>query len=122
MGMEMIDMDQHFELCPRFECAFELLGKRWTGLMIRVLLTGPKRFKDISGMIPNMSDRMLAERFRELEAAGILVRKVYPETPVRIEYDLTDKGKSLAPVMVAVQSWADDWVPTTSTKEVSDSK
>jgi DNA-binding HxlR family transcriptional regulator len=98
------------QMCPKFEAAFELLGKRWTGLIIRALLSGPKRFKDISEMIPNMSDRMLAERFKELEAAGILVRHVYPETPVRIEYELTEKGKALAPVMDALQAWADQWV------------
>lgn len=98
------------QLCPKFECAFTLLGKRWTGLIIRVLLEGPKRFKDISEMIPNMSDRMLAERFKELEAAEVLVRHVYPETPVRIEYELTDKGRALAPVMEAVQDWGDTWV------------
>lgn len=97
-------------LCPRFESAFALLGKRWTGLIIRVLMQGPKRFKDISEMIPNMSDRMLAERFKELEKAGILVRHVYPETPVRIEYELTSKGHALEPVMDAVQSWGDEWV------------
>ncbi len=97
-------------LCPKFEAAFELLGKRWTGLIIRVLLSGPKRFKDISEVIPHMSDRMLAERFKELEAAGILVRHVYPETPVRIEYELTEKGRGLAPVMDEVQKWSDNWM------------
>lgn len=99
------------QMCPKFEAAFELLGKRWTGLIIRALLSGPKRFKDISEMIPNMSDRMLAERFKELEAAGILVRHVYPETPVRIEYELTEKGRALEPVMDALQEWANRWVP-----------
>ncbi|MCL6516263.1 helix-turn-helix domain-containing protein [Alicyclobacillus sp.] len=98
------------QMCPKFEAAFELLGKRWTGLIIRALMSGPKRFKDISEMIPNMSDRMLAERFKELEAAGILIRRVYPETPVRIEYELTDKGKGLGPVMDEVQRWADTWL------------
>jgi DNA-binding HxlR family transcriptional regulator len=97
-------------LCSKFESAFELLGKRWTGLIIHGLMSGPKRFKDISEMIPNMSDRMLAERFKELEAAGVLTRHVYPETPVRIEYDLTDKGRGLGPVMEEVQKWADSWV------------
>ena len=82
-------------LCPKFEAAYELLGKRWTVLIIRVLMNGPQRFKDISNTIPNMSDRMLAERFKELEAAGIAVRHVYPETPVKIEYELTEKGKDL---------------------------
>ena len=101
---------EHEQLCPKFESAFELLGKRWTGLIIRVLLVGRKRFKDISEMIPNMSDRMLAERFKELEAAGILVRHVYPETPVRIEYELTEKGRALEAAMDAVQKWADEWV------------
>jgi DNA-binding HxlR family transcriptional regulator len=98
------------ELCPKFESAFELLGKRWTGLVIRVLIDGPKRFKEISEMIPGMSDRMLTERFKELEAAGILTRHVYPETPVRIEYELTVKGKALEPVMSQVQEWAHQWV------------
>ena len=97
-------------LCPKFEAAFELLGKRWTGLIIRVLMTGPKRFKDILGAIPHMSDRMLAERFKELEVAGILVRHVYPETPVRIEYELTDKGRGLDRVMQEVQQWGDRWM------------
>lgn len=103
-------MGNHEQLCPKFESAFALLGKRWTGLIIRVLMQGPKRFKDISEMIPNMSDRMLAERFKELEKAEILVRHVYPETPVRIEYELTHKGKALSPVMEAVQSWGDEWL------------
>jgi DNA-binding HxlR family transcriptional regulator len=104
----MIHMDR-FQLCPKFETAFELLGKRWTGLIIKVLLTGPKRFKDISDVIPSMSDRMLSERFKELEAAGMITRHVYPETPVRIEYELTDKGRALEPTMDEVQRWADKW-------------
>ncbi|MEW9700085.1 winged helix-turn-helix transcriptional regulator [Paenibacillus sp. SI8] len=98
---------EEYQLCPKFENAFELLGKRWTGLIITVLLTGPKRFKDISELIPSMSDRMLSERFKELEAAGIIIRHVYPETPVRIEYELTVKGKGLKPVMDELQKWAD---------------
>jgi len=101
---------EHPRLCPKIESAFELLGKRWTGLIIHVLMDGPKRFKEISDMIPGMSDRMLAERFKELEAAGIVVRDVYPETPVRIEYSLTEKGKALAPVMEEVRNWAEEWI------------
>jgi DNA-binding HxlR family transcriptional regulator len=100
---------EHTSLCPKFESAFELLGKRWTGLIIRVLLSGPKRFKDISDVISGMSDRMLSERFKELEAAGIILRSVYPETPVRIEYELTEKGKALHKVMDEVQNWAERW-------------
>lgn len=99
-----------FHLCPKFESAFELLGKRWTGLIIRVLLDGPKRFKDISNVIPNMSDKMLTERFKELEAEGIIVRRVYNEMPVRIEYELTEKGKALEGVMEECQKWADHYL------------
>ncbi len=96
-------------LCPKFEAAFELLGKKWTGLIIHVLLDGPKRFKDISEAINGMSDRMLSERFKELEVAGILIRNVYPETPVRIEYDLTQKGRALHSAMNEVQKSAETW-------------
>lgn len=103
-------MMENLHLCPKFEFAFELLGKRWTGLIIRVLLHGAKRFKDISEVIPNMSDKMLVDRLKQLEEAGIIVRKVYPETPVRIEYELTEKGKALESVMDEVQKWADTWI------------
>lgn len=97
-------------MCPKFEAAFQLLGKRWTGLIIQAMLSGRRRFTDISEMISQLSDRMLAERLRELEDAGIITRTVYPDIPVRVEYVLTDKGRDLQAVMEAVQSWADRWV------------
>lgn len=99
-----------FSLCPKFESAFALLGKRWNGLIIRVLLDGPKRFSDTCNMIPQLSDKILAERFKELEAEGIITRSVYPETPVRIEYQLTEKGMALKPVMDEIQKWAGEWI------------
>ncbi len=101
---------EKYNLCPKFEDAFELLGKRWTGLIIRTLLNGQKRFSDISSAIPNMSARMLTERFKELESHGIVTRTVYPETPVRIEYELTEKGKDLSTVMDEIQKWAEKWI------------
>lgn len=97
-------------MCPRFESAFSILGKRWNGLIIQSLMTGPKRFRDISSLIPSMSDKMLSERMKDLENEGILIRHVYPETPVRIEYELTDKGRALRPVMEQVQLWAEKWI------------
>ncbi|WP_110932313.1 winged helix-turn-helix transcriptional regulator [Paenibacillus bouchesdurhonensis] len=102
--------DAHHTLCPRFESAFSILGKRWNGLIIHSLMNGPKRFKDISNLIPSMSDKMLSERMKDLENEGILVRHVYPETPVRIEYELTEKGLALEPVMGEVQGWAEKWI------------
>ena len=100
---------EKYHMCPKFENAFELLGKRWTGLIIRTLLSGQKRFSDIADAIPNMSSRMLTERFKELESEGIVIRKVYPEVPVRIEYELTEKGQELKIVMDEIQKWAEKW-------------
>lgn len=100
---------EKYHMCPKFESAFEMLGKRWTGLIIQTLLSGQKRFSDIEEAIPNLSARMLTERFKELEAQGIVNRYVYPETPVRIEYELTQKGKELQGVMVEIQKWAEKW-------------
>lgn len=98
------------ELCPKYEKAITILGKKWTGLIIYTLLDGPKRFSDISERIHNVSAKVLTERFRELEDEGIVVRNVYPETPVRIEYGLTEKGKSFGPILDEIKYWAENWV------------
>lgn len=97
-------------ICPKFEMAIEIISKKWTGLIIRVLIEKTSRFRDIREQIPLMSERMLAERLKELEAKGLVERRVYAETPVRIEYALTEKGKALTPVIDAIQSWADEWI------------
>ncbi len=103
-------------LCPRFHYAVELIGKRWTGLIITVLLqneatqSSGTRFHDIRSGIPELSDRMLSERLKELEVAGIITREVYPETPVRVEYKLTTKGQSLKPIMDEIGNWSQTWV------------
>jgi DNA-binding HxlR family transcriptional regulator len=103
-------------LCRPYQEAIELIGKRWTGVIIMVLLEGPRRFNEIAEQLGGASDRMLSERLKELEATGILERCVYPETPVRIEYRLTVKGKALAPVIEAIQQWGEAWlVPTQTT-------
>lgn len=98
------------KLCPKFEIAFSLLGKKWTGLILKVLMNGPKRFSDIKLVIPELSDKMLTERFKELELNGIVKRNVYAETPVRIEYELTEKGNDLEKVMDSIQNWAYKWI------------
>lgn len=99
-----------FHLCPRFEKAFKLLGKKWNGLIIRVLLNGSKRFSEIKELIPELSDRVLTERFKELEVEGIIKRNVYPETPVRVEYEITKKGRELEYAMEEIQKWAEKWM------------
>ncbi|MDQ3547285.1 MAG: helix-turn-helix transcriptional regulator [Chloroflexota bacterium] len=96
--------------CPRFHYAVELIGRRWTGAILRALLAGATRYSDITHAVPGLSDRLLSERLRELEAEGIVTRTVFPEMPVRIEYQLTEKGKSLETVLVSVSTWAEAWV------------
>jgi len=97
--------------CPRFHHAVELIGRRWTGAVIRALLTGMTRFGELREAIPGLSDRMLSERLKELESEGIIERVVTPETPVRIEYRLTEKGRALADAVEAVGAWAEAWLP-----------
>lgn len=97
-------------MCPRYERAVELLGKRWTGLIIRALMGGPQRFKDLQEQMPAVSDRILSERLKELEAAGVVQRKVYDEWPVRIEYELTQKGRDLESVVESIQRWAEKYL------------
>ncbi len=97
------------QMCPKYEQAIDLLGKKWTGLIIRVLLDEPKRFKEIKEQIPEMSDRILAERMKELEQLNVVSRTVYPEKPVLIEYALTEKGMALRPVIESIQLWGEKW-------------
>ena len=96
--------------CPYYHVAVELIGRRWTGAILRAMLAGVSRFTDIAASIPGLSDRMLSERLKQLEAEGIIVRRVIPETPVRIEYRVTAKGRALAAVVTAVSEWAEHWL------------
>lgn len=103
-------MAEPFSLyCPYYQRAVELIGGRWTGAIIRALLGGVTRFSDLNAAIPGLSDRMLANRLRELEAEGILTRVVVPEMPVRVEYRLTDKGRGLSQVIAAIVGWLGEW-------------
>jgi DNA-binding HxlR family transcriptional regulator len=98
------------QLCTRFHRAVELIGGRWTGAVIQLLLNGRMRFAELRDAIPEISDRMLSERLRELEAEGILDRIVVPETPVRVEYQLTEKGRALEQALASVGKWAERWI------------
>ena len=97
-------------LCPQFHKAVELVGGRWTGAVLQLLLGGPARFAELRAAIPHISDRMLSERLQELELEGILTRTVLPATPVRVEYALTQKGRELQRTFEAISAWAEKWV------------
>jgi DNA-binding HxlR family transcriptional regulator len=97
--------------CSLYHRAVELVGKRWTGAILLVLIDGsPLRFSEIKQAVPELSDRLLSERMKELEAEGIVERRVIDDTPVRVEYALTDKGYALEPAVRALKSWAHDWL------------
>lgn len=97
------------QICPKFEKAVQLLGKKWIGLIIHQLLEKEKRFSDLETEI-KVSAKVLSERLKELEKEGLVKRKVYPEIPVRIEYELTKKGQSLEPIMTELSKWSAEWI------------
>ena len=101
------------ELCTRFHRASELIGRRWTGAIIFVLMESPRcRFATLRKEIHDITDRMLSERLFELEQEGIVERTVIPESPVRVEYALTKKGRELAAAVDAIGDWAKKWIET----------
>ena len=104
--------DEH--VCPRFHRAIELVGKRWNGAVIRALMDRPRRFGEILEAVPDLHDRLLSERLKELESEQIVQRRVYPETPVRIEYALTQRGRDLERILAEVERWAHRWLPQPS--------
>jgi len=98
------------ELCGRFHRASELIGRRWTGAIIFVMLRARCRFATLREAIPEITDRMLSERLQELEQEGIVERVVVPEPPVRVEYALTKKGRALGRAIGAITEWAHTWI------------
>lgn len=103
-------MAHNFQMCPRFESAVELLGKRWTTLIVRVLMDGPRRFSEIAEVVPDLSERMLSERLKELESEGVVARTVHAGPPVKVEYALSEKGTALSGVVEEIGRWAEKWV------------
>jgi DNA-binding HxlR family transcriptional regulator len=97
-------------LCEHFHHAIELIGRRWSGAIIFLLLQSRCRFATLRDAIPGITDRMLSERLQELEEEGIIERTVVPDTPVRVEYALTKKGRGLATALTAVGEWAHKWL------------
>lgn len=96
-------------LCKNFTCTFELLGRKWNGLIIETLLiSGAKRFLEISHAVSGCSDRVLVERLKELEAANIVIRQTYKDSNL-IEYKLTEAGEAMRPMMTAIHEWSDQF-------------
>src|ERR1700675_2980235 len=93
-----------------FQRAIELIGKRWTGAVVKALLPGPARFNQLLAGIPGISDRVLTERLRELEQEGLVERLVDPGPPVRVTYRLSAPRRAGQPILGAISEWADNWL------------
>ena len=103
-------MNPEDSYCPRFQHGIELIGRRWTGAILNAMCAGATRYSEIKESIPGLTDRLLSDRLRELEAEGVVDRKVLPEVPVAIRYRLTEKGRELLPVIEAVGRWTTRWI------------
>jgi DNA-binding HxlR family transcriptional regulator len=110
-GSERGSHDERPACCPYYHEAVELIGRRWTGAIVAVLLDGGRmRFSEIGHAVPELSDRLLSERMKELEARGVVTRHVDPGPPVKVMYELTDMGRSLEPALQELKSWARRWL------------
>jgi DNA-binding HxlR family transcriptional regulator len=94
-------------VCEHFQRAAEIVGRRWNPQLVRVLLSGPARYRDLRAAVPAISDHLLSRRLKELEAAGIVTRTVDGTGPVRVEYALTPAGEGLAEPIGALARWAE---------------
>ncbi|RYG42430.1 transcriptional regulator [bacterium] len=99
------------EYCSRYHRASEMVGRRWAPSILRALLVRPHRFNELLHTIPGVSDRLLTERLRDLEEAGLVLRHVSTGRPVYVEYSLTEAGADLGRVVGALRDWAIRWMP-----------
>jgi DNA-binding HxlR family transcriptional regulator len=96
--------------CPHYQRAMEIIARPWTPQIVRAMLAGTTRFSAFTAAIPGLSDRLLSERLKALEAEDVVVRSVVGDRPVRIEYGLTEKGRALGAAVEALSEWAEIWM------------
>jgi DNA-binding HxlR family transcriptional regulator len=106
----MVERPRSTHMCPRFQSAVDLLGKRWTPLVVQLLLKRPHRYSELVTQLEVVTEGMLSQRLKELERAGVVERRVIDDQPVRVEYHLTDKGRALGRVIGGLERWADEWM------------
>ena len=103
--------DIHDSGCCSVAACAEILGAKWTAVLVHDLSEGPRRFSQLEHSCAGISPRTLSERLRALEDEGIVERRSYPESPPRVEYELTQKGESLLPIIDAMREFGRDWLP-----------
>ncbi len=95
--------------CP-VEATLEKIGGKWKGIALYHLLEGTKRYNELKRAVGNVTQRMLTKQLRELEKDGLIVRTVYPVVPPHVEYSLSEKGRTLAPILLALRDWGENYV------------
>jgi DNA-binding HxlR family transcriptional regulator len=106
----MAERPHSTRMCAKFQSAVDLLGKRWTPLIVQLLLKRPHRYSELATELEVVTEGMLSQRLKELERAEVVQRRVIDEQPVRVEYHLTDKGRALGRVISGLERWADEWI------------
>lgn len=101
-------MKTELPACP-VEITMGLIGEKWKVLIIRDLLTGTKRFGELKKSVTGITQKVLTNNLRQMEQSGLIIRKVYAEVPPRVEYSLTDLGKSLKPILDSMVNWGEDY-------------
>ncbi|MGO9308287.1 MAG: winged helix-turn-helix transcriptional regulator [Spirochaetia bacterium] len=110
--VEGVDEEGHLsEFCASYASLMDLLGRRWMGIILRVLMTGSHRFSEVLAAVPGLSDPLLTQRLRELESKRLVERRVLPTSPVRVEYELTEAGRDLESAVRVLSEWAERWLP-----------
>ena len=99
----------HDETCA-VACCADIIGAKWTALIVHDLSEGPRRFSELERACPGISPRTLSERLRTLEEEELVIRRSYPETPPRVEYELTEKGQALLPIIDAMRRFGHEWL------------
>lgn len=92
------------------EACLEVIGGKWKGVILSHLLGGKRRFGELRRLIPGATQRMLTNQLRELEADGVITRTVYAQVPPKVEYELTEFGRSLEPIVVQMRAWGDEYL------------
>ena len=106
----MTERPRSSKMCLQFQAAVDLLGKRWTPLIVQLLLRSPRRYSELLSELEVVTEGMLSQRLKELEHAGVVERRVIYDQPVRVEYHLTEKGRALSRVIGGLERWASEWI------------
>ena len=108
LGGFIMSNEKPLPACP-VETTLSLISDKWTVVIIRDLLTGTKRFNELMRSVTGITQKVLTSHLRNMEANGLLVRKVYPEIPPKVEYTLTETGYSLKPILDAMYTWGENY-------------